>query len=317
MRASSLIRYSYELVSVNGHIAVVYPQAGNALYEALARRLVAACEENAREVSLFSAAAVHDMEDKERLARSVVMMVQPAQCYARLPDRGRLVSRVSRARKKLAVVAESVESFWFQNQFKTSLRFDALIDVGFVSQADKTLGVDLPYLFLLNAPTREEKRAVRAVAAGGRPVPWATVGHDRGGRVHLAHKLVRDLDPSGVVFMPPPGTIIRNEYGMIGPGGLHALLGKTRLYVWTSLHDFDYYESFRFRESILAGAVPCKVDAKTAWENTGIPGIFPSVEALVERANGAEFGPMQDAAREYFLSQDLLSDRLEEVLERV
>ena len=303
-------------MTADGKFLVVYPQAGNVFYEELGRRLVAAFEENSRSAGLCSASAMCGMDDGELRGTSVVM-IAPAQCYNGLPDRDGFSSLVSGARKRLAFLAESVETVWFENQFKVPVEFDALIDLGFVSQHEKLDSFGIPYFFLFNGPTREEKEVVERTSSDDRPIPWATVGHDRGGRVELADDLVRRFDPRGLVFLPPSGVLVRKENGMIGPEGLHALLRKTRYYVWKSLHEFDYYESFRFREALMAGAMPCKLDDTAVWESAGIPGVFPSVEAFVERANAEGFEALLGSAKDFYFSRGLLADGLEEVLDGV
>lgn len=300
----------------NDKLLIVYPQAGSAFYETLGRRLLVSCEEKSRDVTLRSAAEVCEMEFGS-LDETTVAMIAPAQCRHGLPDREKFFRSVSGARKRLMVLAESVETEWFENQFKVPLEFDALIDLGFVSQEEKLNGFETPYLFLFNAPTREERQAVERASATGRKIPWATVGHERRDRVQLAHDLFSEWDPGGFVFLPPAGVMIKKENGMIGPDGLHALLEKTQYYVWESLHEYDYYESFRFREALLAGAMPCKIDRRKDWQDTGIPGIFPSVEAFAETARDKGFEVILDSAKEFYFSHGLLSDSLEGVLERV
>jgi hypothetical protein len=295
---------------------IIYPQAGNTLYEGLARRLATAIEENRRSAISCSASAVRGM-DEGSLSRATVAMIAPAQCYKSLPDRDSFSRRVSEAQKRLMILAEATETVWFEDQFNVPVEFDALIDIGFVSQYEKLGNFELPYHFLFNALDRQEKQMVEQAPVSERAIPWATIGHDRGDRAELAHELANRLDPGGLVFLPPSGVGVRKENGMIDSDGLHTLLRKTRYYVWTSLHDFDYYESFRFREAILAGAMPCKIDSRTAWENTGIPGIFPSVEAFAEHANSGGFETLLNPAREFYLSRGLLTDKLEGILESV
>lgn len=316
LRKAIVVRYSYTRMTVDDTLLIVYPQAGNAFYEVLARRLATTCEENSRSAMLCSASAVCEMSGYA-LSHRTVAVVAPAQCYVSLPSRDSFSQRLSKARKRLMVLAESVETEWFENQFRVPLRFDALIDVGFVPQDYKLSDFDLPYLFLFNGPTREERQMIEQVSSSARMIPWTLVGHDRGNRVEFAHELLHRFDPKGFVFLPPSGVGIRKENGMIDPDGLHALLCKTRYYVWRSLHDFDYYESFRFREAILAGAAPCKIDSRTGWVNSGIPGIFPSVEAFVEYANDEGFEALVNSAKDFYFSRGLLADHLEEVLESV
>lgn len=316
MRRANELGYSYEHVRANDKLLIVYPQAGSAFYETLGRRLVTSCEEKSRDATLCSAAEVCELEDGS-LDDTVVAVIAPAQCRHGLPDRDKFFRTISGARGRIMVLAESVETEWFENQFKVPLDFDALIDLGFVFQQEKLKGFETPYHFLFNAPTREERQTIERASVTGRRIPWATVGHERRDRVQLAHDLLTGFDPSGFVFLPPAGVMIKKENGMIGPEGLHALLTKTEYYVWESLHEYDYYESFRFREALLAGAMPCKVDRRKDWRSTGIPGIFPSVEAFAESAQREGFETILDSAKEFYFSQGLLADRLEEVLESV
>lgn len=298
----------------NDKLLIVYPQAGSAFYETLGRRLVTSCKEKFRDVTLRSAAEVCGAEEGG-LDDTTVAVIAPAQCRHGLPDRDRFFRLLSGARRRVMVLAESVETEWFENQFKVPLEFDALIDLGFVSQEQKLNGFETPYLFLFNAPTHEEKQMIEGASLTGRKIPWATVGHERRDRVQLAHDLLTKFNPGGFVFLPPAGVVIKKENGMIGPDGLHALLGKTQYYVWESLHEYNYYESFRFREALLAGAMPCKVDRRADWTNTGIPGIFPSVEAFAESARDEGFEAILGSAKEFYFSHGLLADRVEEVLD--
>lgn len=316
LRRTSVVDYSYARMVVNDNLLVVYPQAGNALYEVLARRLVTACAEKSRIAELCPASAVCEL-DKGHLSDTVVMVIQPAQCYIHLADEHSFSQRISEARKRLVVAAESVGTIYFERQFELPINFDAMIDVGFVSQASKLAGFETPYYFLFNGPTREEKRAIEQTPASARAIPWTLVGHDRIARVELAYELTNWLQPGGVVFLPPAGVVIKERNGTIVPDGLHRLLGRTQFYVWTSLHDFDYYESFRFREAILAGAAPCKIDSRTDWKYTGIPGIFSSVETFAECVHNEGFESLLGKAKDYYLSRGLLADQLERVLDDV
>jgi hypothetical protein len=122
------------------------------------------------------------------------------------------------------------------------------------------------------------------------------------------------LGPGGFVFLPGAG-MVREGHGTIGPSGLASVLSRTEYYVWNSYHEFAYYESFRFREAVLAGAVPCKIDAEAAsWERIGIPGVFPSVDAFRESIRSEGFVRMRESAREFYLSRGRLSDHLEKTL---
>ena len=255
-------------------LVAVYPQAGHDLYKELGQRLVTARKENCRSGTLVSAATVGKM-NKDQLAGTTVAILAPAQCYWNLPDKDNFLLRLSEAGSRLAVFAESVETEYFDNQFKVPVDFDALIDVGFVSEEHKLGDFDLPYRLLSNGPTREEKQRIEKAASFRKEVPWAIVGHNNGGRVNLAHELMLRFDPQGFVFLPQRGISVRKDKGMLDPEGLDALLRHTRYYIWNGQHKTSYYESFRFREAILAGAMPCKIETEDTlyrWENSGYTG---------------------------------------------
>lgn len=306
-------------VTKEDKLLIVYPQSGHDLYKELGQRLVTACEESSRSATLSSAAAVCDM-DKGQLADTAVAILAPALCYPSLPNKDAFSSRLSEARSRLAVFAEAPDTEYFDNQFKVPVDFDAMIDIGFVSQEQKLGGFELPYRLLFNSPTREERRRIEQASPHGRDIPWAMLGHNKGGRVDLAHELMRRFDPRGFVFLPESGIAVRKDRGMVGPEGLDALLRRTRYYLWNDQHKVTYYESFRFREAILAGAVPCKIEAEDAlyrWEKSGIPGFYPSIEAFIEAAHGEGFESLYESAREFYLSRGLLADHLDEVLQSV
>jgi len=119
------------------------------------------------------------------------------------------------------------------------------------------------------------------------------------------------------VFLPNPGMGVRKGGSSIGPAGLSSGLSRTRYYVWTSHHEFLYYESFRFLEAILVGAVPCKIDGRAAWKQLGIPGIFPTVQALCDTVHSEGFSSMRNSAKAFYLSQSSLANHLERILEDV
>lgn len=307
------------LLEAGEELVIIRPQSGNIFYDMLGRRLERACREVSLSATGYSAAEVCVMEEG-RLTDKTVAMVQPAQCYFRMREKHRLSQRIAEARSRIAVVAESVETEYFENQFKVPLSFDVLLDVGFVSQEDKVRlleGFEVPYRFLQHGPTLEDKQRLEQTRVSGREIPWATVGHNRPERSRLTRDLMRSLDPGGFAFLPPEGLLVGEGNGMIGPEALDALLQKTRYYVWESLHEHAYYESFRFREAILAGAVPCKIDATAAlrtWGASAIPGVFPSVEALAETVREQGFEAMREAATNFYLSRGLLSEHLREAL---
>jgi hypothetical protein len=303
-------------MSGSDRFLLVYSTTSNVFYERLAQRLLAACKESSFPVEPRTATQVSSMTE-DKLANTTLILVNPVDCAHKVGDARKLFSRLSAAKRRIMLLAEAVETTWFKNQFQLPIQYDALIDVGFVSQQDKLKDFDIPYRFLYNGATRQEAQTIAQQTPSRRHIPWTIVGHRTEGRVNLASELIRWVDPGGVVFLPNAGTGVRRGGSSISPLGLASVLSRTKYYVWTSHHEFAYYESFRFIEAILAGAVPCKVDSTVTWEQHGIPGIFESIETLCDFIRSKRFSAVQRSAREYYLSQGRLADHLQAVLENV
>ena len=202
-----------------------------------------------------------------------------------------------------------------REQFDAGLEIDAIIDVGFVRQEhDHPSGV--PYIFLYNAPLHDEADQIKRQVPGERPLTWALVGHATSERAELADALMEDLGPSGFVFLPSLRPV-RAHGGLLSPAALDRLLSATSCYVWCSHHRWAYYESFRFLDAMLAGAVPCKIEARHFEALASVPNIYRSVEDLGEQL--LDLGPelMFDAARQHYLAQGTLGEHLARALARV
>lgn len=297
-------------------LLIVHRRAGDIAYRTLAHRLATACEESSREATLCTATDLKDM-GTDQLGDATVALVDPLGCSQEADDSRELFSRLSAARKRLAVLAEAAETDRFGRQFRLPIRYDALIDVGFVSQKEKLAGSDVPYLFLSDGPTSREKQTITQRKPSQRPIPWAVVGQNTEEQVRLAAELMEKLDPAGFVYLPNVGQEARRRYDQVGLSGLAAVLSETEYYVWGPDHDTAHYESFRFLEAVLAGAMPCKINRGVARKQSGVPGVFPSIKAFVASARREGFAPIQDSAREYYLSRGGLAGHLEEVLEHV
>lgn len=291
---------------------IVYPYAGSVFYQDLGRRLAKACREKSMPVHLCSSAELRDM-NAASLQDTTVLIVNPWECVHELPAKTKFYSKLSKAGKRVMVLAEAVGFKWFDAQFKLPITYDSLIDVGFTSQKAVLKDSSLPYSFLFHGLTQDEEERVLRISSFGRPIPWAFVGHRRDDRIQIAAELIEKVDPAGLVFIPNTGQGIREGKGMIGPSGMSLSLARTQCYVWRSLHDLRYYESFRFREAILAGAAPCKIDPQIQWENYNIPGIFGSVEEFAETLNIEGFEALQKKAKDFYISGGRLADHLEEV----
>lgn len=295
---------------------IVYPYAGSVFYQDLGRRLAKACEEKSTPVNLCCSAEFRDM-DATGLQDTTVFIVNPWECVHELAAKSKFYDQLSKSGKRVMVLAEAVGFKWFDAQFQLPIVYDSLIDVGFTSQEAMLEEGSLPYSFLFHGLTHEEEEKVSRISSFGRPIPWAFVGHRRDDRIQVATELMEMVDPSGLVFIPNTGQGIREGKGMIGPSGMSLSLARTQCYVWRSLHDLRYYESFRFREAILAGAAPCKIDPEIQWEDYDIPGIFGSVEEFAETLKANGFETLQEKAKDFYISGGRLADHLEEVFASV
>lgn len=295
---------------------IIYSNNANAFYKELAQRLATACNESGRAARLTTAAELIHMGHSE-LKDATLAVVNPFECFHWVIDKEALSARLRMVHRKLMVLAEAIETRWFEDQFRLPVSFDALVDVGFHSQREKMDGYDIPYRFLFHAPTSTEREKIQHPEAQKRPIPWALVGHQTTERLKFATELMRRIAATGFVFLPQPGFGVRKKGEAIGPSGMISMLSRTEYYVWISHHEFSYYESFRFIEAILAGAMPIKIDASFEWQETTIPGIFPSLETFVEAVYDEGFVSLRESAAEFYLSQGLLADRFEEVLESV
>ena len=295
-------------------VLVVYPDKGNFFYETLARRLsVAAISilSDQDQIRLEPASALGDL-DEDWLATSTALVVNPAECALSGADG---LKSLAVARQRIAVLADHVRTNWSAKQFDAGLEIDAIIDVGFVRQEhDHPSGV--PYIFLYNAPLHDEADQIKRQVPGERPLTWALVGHATSERAELADALMEDLGPSGFVFLPSLRPV-RAHGGLLSPAALDRLLSATSCYVWCSHHRWAYYESFRFLDAMLAGAVPCKIEARHFEALASVPNIYRSVEDLGEQL--LDLGPelMFDAARQHYLAQGTLGEHLARALARV
>jgi hypothetical protein len=295
-------------------LLIVYPDNGNVFYFDLAQRLLSACLENSREAAVYSASVICEMAPKQ-LREATLAILNPYECTL-TSNRSRFVSNLKCAHKRLIVLPAAAETVWHTQQFELPIDFEALIDVGFVSQKEKHQIPEVPYHFLFFGPTREEEWAIAALTPSKRPIPWALVGHRTTERIKLARQLIENLDPGGFVFLPN-FRLVRKGEGMLSSSGLATVLSRTEYYVWISQHSFPYYESFRFREALLAGAVPCKIDSEHYNKYTGIPGTFASVESFCSAARNEDYWSMFCSARNFYLSRGSLAWHLEKVLQVV
>lgn len=207
---------------------------------------------------------------REDLRRTTVLVVNPRQCIRTSGNESGFCSALAWAQKRILASSEPVESAWYGKQLEVPMRFNAVFDIGFLSQRSEHPFPNVPYHFIFNGPTKREKETIAELSPPHRrPIPWALVGYPTADRLDLAAHLTEEFDPGGFVFMPGKPSKSASDrsngrrglgrYDKISPRGLAAILSRTSYYVWTSAHDFAHYESLRFVAALRAGTVPCTV----------------------------------------------------------
>lgn len=315
-------------------LLVIYPTGSNhTTSQELARRLFTACKERIREVALYSSRELRNMTT-EQLSNATLVVVNPVECAATSSDRSDFFSsatssdssdffsKLSLARKRITVLAEAVVESTHGPQPRLPVNFDAIFDVGFVPRKDEHPFPDVPYHFVFNGPTKEEEQNLAGQSpARERYIPWAVVGPQNSTHLDLLAELMGyKLYPRGLCFLEPPlqqGKGKGKRKGLLSTLGLAAILSKTNYCVWGSNDSFAYYEGFRFIQALLVGAVPCKIDGNRSWEDSDIPGIFPSVQSFYAKVQEEEHWSMYCSAREFYTSKGRLAEHLEKALRLV
>jgi hypothetical protein len=159
---------------------------------------------------------------------------------------------------------ECVTTRWFAGCHKLfkETGLDLLIDSNLHHQYDQLPPEMKPgYRFVFQGLTETERRIVRSMPPGdeGRIIPWVFVGVGTSDRANLVYQLVKELDPAGFVYMPHLSPVTTNG-PHINDTQFQRVLEKARYQVWCAHHPGFYVEGERFRRSLLAGAVPIKVN---------------------------------------------------------
>lgn len=282
-------------------ILILHAGNGGTRYAGLARRVREALADVGREAGLLSCDGPL-CAARERFEGAALLLVGPAECV----DAGdELLALLEAARSRAVVLSEDAEGEGYGEHFRLPVRFDAVLDVGFVSQREKHKFEGVPYRFVADGPTRREERTIGAVTPAERKIPWAVVGYRVPEHVGMIVGLVQGLDPAGVVISPE----------LAGDGDLARVLASTNYAVWGAWGDSGYCESWRYLSALFCGAVPCKVDGFARAPEA--PGVFRSVESLFEGLRDGDFRGRYEAARGFYLSRGSLGERLEEALRGV
>jgi len=255
----------------------------------------------------------------DQLSRATLAVVNPVECAATSGSEQIFFAKLTSARKRIIVLAEAAESTQYGQQFRLPADFDAIFDIGFVSQEDRHPFPDVPYHFVFNGSTKEEERVIAELSpVRKRSIPWAVVGPRTQNHLNLVAELVDDkLYPGGFCFLQHLSHQGTKGTGLLSSSGLSAVLSKTNYYVWSSDDSFAYYESFRFIQALLVGAVPCKIDSDHPWEKSDIPNVFASVRSFCARVQEEDHWSLFCSSRDFYRSRGLMAEHLEKALRLV
>ncbi len=290
-------------------LSIVYPTLGNVFYHQLARRLYDAASQLGVDTKLIGSSTLDLVESSWR-SSVPAFIVSPNECFLSGSEK---MSVLDDAPYRAAVLADCVGTPWYRKTFSLDTHFDLVVDVGYLDQSSLRPFQAVPYRLLLNAPLPKEAEAIRAAEPGSRYINWALIGHVTPDRLVLAEELSSSLGAGGFLFLPQLRPVRPSE-GMLSPAVLQRVMEGVNLYVWCSHHTLPYYESFRFLDAVICGAVPCKIDSGTSVDLQDLPNVYDSVEnlALAVEANSPK--GLFEISREYALSNGVLTDRLAELL---
>src|SRR5262249_27493299 len=192
-------------------LMIVYPARGNAFYAELASRLHTAARALDKDVHLLSSDAL--AYPRLRFRDFTAAIVNPSEC---LLSGHKALSWLHQCDARLAIIAESVETQSYRNNFDIGFTYAAVVDVGFVSQETGHAVPGLPSRFLFNAPTEEDRQVIASRRPGPRAIRWTVVGHYTDDRLQLVARLIEQGGSNGVVFLPTLRPV-RRDNALLSP----------------------------------------------------------------------------------------------------
>jgi hypothetical protein len=166
----------------------------------LASRLSKGFRDASHNVAVYSSPEVCALAPED-LSNSTLLVASPRQCIEASGDKPVFLSKVACARKRILASAGPVHSPGYLARLRRGIHFDALFDLGFVSQKGSHSEVsDLPYHFVFNGLTREEEPLAQEPAnQAERTIPWVLVGprSDRNRDLLAPGGVVRTSDQPG------------------------------------------------------------------------------------------------------------------------
>jgi hypothetical protein len=292
------------------------PTAGD---QELVSRLIVGFRDASRRVTVYSPPEVCTLS-AEDLGGATLLVASPAQCIEMSGDESGFLSRVASAHKRILACAGPVDGPGYRWRLKRGIDFDAVFDLGFMSQCDRHSEIsEVPYYFVFNGYTREEEPlAEQPDHAEERTIPWVLVGPKTDkNRDLLAELFEHGADPAGFCLLHARLKNMAAPGPMIGGPQLSAILSRARYSLWSADRSPAYYESFRFIGPLQAGTVPCKIDPDLASEGLAIPGVYASVAAFQTEVRELGYGAMYRRARDFYVSGGLLAEHLSGALSLV
>jgi len=298
-------------------LAIVRPPAtGN---QDLASRLSKGLRDASRSVAVYSSPEVCALPSED-LSNATLLVVSPGQSIEASGDEPLFLSKVACAHQRILASVGPVQSPAYLRRLRRGIHFDAVFDLGFVSQEDRHYDVsDVHYQFVFNGLVREEEPLANEPAnQAERTIPWVLVGpRGNGNRDLLGALFEHQIDPGGVCLLHArPKNMAPSDPTLGGPQ-LSAILSKARYYLWGAEREVPYYESFRFIDPLLAGTVPCKIDSYLTAAGYDVPGVYASVSAFDTEVCNIGYSGMYRRARNFYVSRGRLGEHLSGALRLV
>jgi hypothetical protein len=302
--------------AARGAVEIIVPGTVNYFYNRAGERIADALR------TLGYAPAVRTLLSAREPQAGCALLVNPAELLASCPrgDGLRRLADLTRTRPLTAAVTlECAGTHWFTGIAGTceAANIRHVIDVGFVNQYQEVpAALRRHYHFVVNGLTAAERALVRASGGGGpRPIPWVVVGHHSPQRAALADRLVRDLSPGGIVYLPSLAPV--TETGPhINEQQFRLILERSEFQIWCSHHDHFYMESERFRMSLLTGGIPIKVLSHAPDPGQVLPFqyLMPGADEVADVLGRMDVRAVRARFEAEYLALPSLEDGLAEVL---
>ena len=285
----------------------------------MASRLSKGFRDASHSVEVYSSPEVCALAPED-LSNTTLVLASPGQCIEASGDEPVFLSKLACAQKRILASVGPVHSQGYLSRLRRGIHFDALFDLGFVSQRDSHYKVtNLAYHFVFNGLTREEVPLAEEPAnRAERTIPWVLVGprSDRN-RDLLGALFEHQVDPGGFCLLHARQKNTTPPEPTLGGPQLSAILSKARYYLWGAEREGMYYESFRFIVALLAGTVPCKIDPALAAVGFEVPGVYASVSAFDTEVRDMGYSEMYRRASDFYVFRGRLGEHLSGALRLV